>query len=128
MTSSSMAPMPLMPHQQKSRTQTKLGNFNHGMLVVFDDPMTKDNHLLSPQMAGAQGFYFYDMKNAYSAWFSYTLIFNSTKHKGTINIMGADLMDEETRDFSVFGGTGDFFMTRGIVTIRTDITQGAYYF
>ncbi|KAI3804466.1 hypothetical protein L1987_26022 [Smallanthus sonchifolius] len=107
---------------------TKLGNFNHGMLVVFDDPMTKDHHLLSPPVARAQGFYFYDMKTTYNAWFSYTLIFNSTEHKVTINIMGADLMGEETRDLSVVGGTGDFSMTRGIVTVCTDIAQGDYYF
>ncbi|KAI3756397.1 hypothetical protein L1987_56217 [Smallanthus sonchifolius] len=107
---------------------TKLGNFNYGMLVVFNDPMTKDHHLLSPPVARAQGFYFYDMKTEYNAWFSYTLIFNSTQHKGTINIMGADLISEETRDLSVVGGTGDFFMTRGIATIRGDAIQGFDYF
>ncbi|KAI3804465.1 hypothetical protein L1987_26021 [Smallanthus sonchifolius] len=107
---------------------TQLGNFNHGALVVFDDPMTKDNHLLSPPVARAQGFYFYDMKTAFNAWFSYTLIFNSSEHKGTINIMGADMMNEETRDLSVVGGTGDFFMTRGIATFRGDSVQGSYYF
>ncbi|KAI3691820.1 hypothetical protein L6452_31622 [Arctium lappa] len=107
---------------------TGLGNFNHGMLVVFNDPITKDNHLLSPPLARAQGFYFYDMKTTYNAWFSYTLIFNSTEHKGTLNIMGADMMNEETRDLSVVGGTGDFFMARGIVTFRTDVAQGDYYF
>ncbi|XP_071730702.1 dirigent protein 5-like [Rutidosis leptorrhynchoides] len=107
---------------------TKLGNFTHGMLVVFDDPMTKDHHLLSPPVARAQGFYFYDMKTQYNAWFSFTLVFNSTEHKGTINIMGADMMREETRDLSVVGGTGDFFMARGICTIRTDTLQGDFYF
>ncbi|GJW61430.1 plant disease resistance response protein [Tanacetum coccineum] len=107
---------------------TQLGNFKHGMLVIFDDPITKDTHLLSPPIARAQGFYFYDMKTTYNAWFSYTLIFNSTEHKGTINIMGADMMMEETRDLSVVGGTGDFFMARGIATIRTDTFQGADYF
>ena len=84
---------------------TKLGNFKFGKLVVFDDPMTKDNHLLSPPVARAQGFYFYDMKSTYTAWFAYTLILNSTEHKGTLNTMGADLMMMETRDFSVVGGT-----------------------
>lgn len=107
---------------------TKLGNFKFGMLVVFDDPMTKDSHLLSRPVARAQGFYFYDKKSTYTAWFAFTLIFNSTKHKGTLNIMGADLMTEETRDFSVVGGTGDFFMARGIATIHTDTFQGDYYF
>lgn len=74
------------------------------------------------------GFYFYNKKDDYNAWFAFTLVFNSSQHKGTVNIMGADLMAEETRDFSVVGGTGDFFMTRGIATIRTDTFQGAYYF
>ncbi|KAK3021889.1 hypothetical protein RJ639_047393 [Escallonia herrerae] len=108
--------------------QTKLGDFKFGMLVVFDDPMTKDHHLLSPPVARAQGFYFYDMKATYNAWFAYTLLFNSTEHKGTLNIMGADVMDQETRDLSVVGGTGDFFMARGIATFQTDTFQGADYF
>ncbi|KAK9927066.1 hypothetical protein M0R45_024268 [Rubus argutus] len=99
-----------------------------GMLVVFNDPMTKDHHLLSPPVAKAQGFYFYDMKDAYTAWFAYTLVFNSSEHKGTLNIMGADLMNDETRDLSVVGGTGDFFMARGICTFRTDTFQGDFYF
>ncbi|KAI7989171.1 Dirigent protein 5 [Camellia lanceoleosa] len=107
---------------------TKLGNFNFGMLVVFDDPMTVDNHFVSSPVARAQGFYFYDMKTTYNAWFAYTLVFNSTKYNGTINIMGADIMGEETRDLSVVGGTGDFFMARGIATFRTDTFEGADYF
>ncbi|CAK9163016.1 unnamed protein product [Ilex paraguariensis] len=111
----------------KASNATQLTH-NFGMLVVFDDPITKDHHLLSPPIARAQGFYFYDMKTTYNAWFSYTLIFNSTEHKGTINIMGADMMDSETRDLSVVGGTGDFFMARGIATFRTDTFQGDAYF
>ncbi|KAF8413266.1 hypothetical protein HHK36_001242 [Tetracentron sinense] len=108
--------------------ETKLGDFNFGKLIVFDDPITKDTHLLSPPVARAQGFYFYDMKSNYNAWFAYTLIFNSSDYKGTLNLMGADMMMQETRDISVVGGTGDFFMARGIATFRTDTFQGADYF
>ncbi|KAM6557633.1 hypothetical protein CsatB_004652 [Cannabis sativa] len=108
--------------------KTRLGDFNFGMLVVFDDPMTKDNHLLSPPVGRAQGFFFYDKKNEYNAWFAFTLVFNSSEYKGTLNIMGADLMPQKTRDLSVVGGTGDFFMARGIVTIETDTLQGDFYF
>ncbi|KAL4382982.1 hypothetical protein GQ457_15G008990 [Hibiscus cannabinus] len=107
---------------------TRLGNTSFGMLVVFDDPMTKDQHLLSPPVARAQGFYFYDMKTTYNAWFAYTLVFNSSDHKGTLNIMGADMMMEKTRDLSVVGGTGDFFMARGIATLQTMATEGIKYF
>ncbi|TYJ06722.1 hypothetical protein E1A91_A12G254400v1 [Gossypium mustelinum] len=106
---------------------TKLGNTDFGKLVVFDDPITKDQHLLSHPVARAQGFYFYDMKTTYNAWFAYTLVFNSSDYKGTLNIMGADMMREKTRDLSIVGGTGDFFMTRGIVTFQTD-TQEAMVF
>jgi hypothetical protein len=42
--------------------------------------------------------------------------------------MGADLMAEKTRDISVVGGTGDFFMARGVATLRTDSYEGLYYF
>lgn len=108
--------------------ETNLGKFKFGKMVVFDDPMTEDHHLLSPPVARAQGFYFYDMKSTYNAWFAYSLVFNSTKYKGTLNLMGADMMDEETRDISVVGGTGDFFMARGIATFQTDTFQGAAYF
>ncbi|GAV63525.1 Dirigent domain-containing protein [Cephalotus follicularis] len=108
--------------------ETKLGNFKFGKMYVFDDPMTKDENFRSPPVARAQGFYFYNMKTDYNAWFAYTLVFNSTVTKGTLNIMGADIMAAETRDFSVVGGTGDFFMTRGIVTIRTQTFEGAKYF
>lgn len=107
---------------------TKLGNFKLGKFIIFDDPMTKDRNLHSPPVAKAQGFYFYTMKTDYSAWFAYTLIFYSTDYKGTLNIMGADLMNVEARDFSVVGGTGDFFMARGIATIITDYVLGLEYF
>nr|XP_020150082.2 dirigent protein 5-like [Aegilops tauschii subsp. strangulata] len=36
--------------------------------------------------------------------------------------------DKQTRDFSVVGGTGDFFVALGIATIRTDAIEGLYYF
>ncbi|KAI4364927.1 hypothetical protein MLD38_020958 [Melastoma candidum] len=107
---------------------TGLGNFKFGKMVVFDDPLTKDRSFVSPPVAKAQGFYFYDMKTTYNAWFAYTLIFNSTEYKGTLNIMGADMMDEPMRDLSVVGGTGDFFMSRGVVTFQTDVAEGIYYF
>ncbi|KAG1330400.1 dirigent protein 5 [Cocos nucifera] len=109
--------------------QTALGDYKFAMFVVFDDPMTEDHHLLSKPVARAQGFYFYDMKKEYNAWFAYTLVFDSTEYgQGTINIMGADLMGQETRDLSVVGGTGDFFMARGIATFTTDTFQGDAYF
>ncbi|KAB1215414.1 Dirigent protein 5 [Morella rubra] len=112
----------------KATNQTTLGNFKFGMLVVFDNPMTEDNNFLSHPVARAQGFYFYNKKDDYNAWYALTLVFNSTQHKGTINMMGADLMAEESRDLSVVGGTGDFFMTRGIATFQTDTFEGAKYF
>ncbi|CAA2988579.1 dirigent 5-like [Olea europaea subsp. europaea] len=111
----------------KVTNDTQLGS-HFGMMVIFDDPMTEDGHLLSPPVARAQGFYFYDKKDTFNAWFAYTLIFNSSEYKGTLNIMGADPLAEKTRDLSVVGGTGDFFMARGIVTFRTDDFQGDFYF
>ncbi|KAJ4711975.1 Dirigent protein [Melia azedarach] len=107
---------------------SKLGNYQFGSLFVFNDPMTKDQNLHSPPVATAQGFYFYDYKTDYSAWFAYTLVFNSTEYKGSLSIMGADLMMEKTRDLSVVGGTGDFFMARGIATFSTDAMEGIKYF
>lgn len=111
-----------------ANASTAVSNFNFGMTVVFDDPMTEDGRLRSPAVARAQGFYFYDKKDNYSAWFAYTLVFNSTEYEGTINVMGSDPLLEKTRDLSVVGGTGDFFMARGIVTFQTDDAQGDFYF
>ncbi|CAI9094224.1 OLC1v1029923C1 [Oldenlandia corymbosa var. corymbosa] len=102
--------------------------YKFGKFIVFNDPLTADSSLQSPPVAWAQGFYFYDMKTTFNAWFACSLVFNSTEHKGTINIMGADIMDAETRDLSVVGGTGDFFMTRGIATLRTEEMEGVAYF
>ncbi|KAL3619219.1 hypothetical protein CASFOL_036789 [Castilleja foliolosa] len=100
-----------------------------GRMIVFDDPVTKDNqYLLSEPVARAQGFYFYNNKDLPNAWFAFTLVFNSTDYKGTLNIMGADIIMAKTRDFSVVGGTGDFVMARGICTSSTDARQGDYYF
>lgn len=95
---------------------TLLGNFQMGEMIIFDDPVTRDRNLTSDVVAKARGLYFYDAKKGYDAWFAFTLIFNSSEHKGSINIMGADPLGEKTRDLSVVGGTGDFFMTRGIAT------------
>ncbi|KAF8013350.1 hypothetical protein BT93_I1250 [Corymbia citriodora subsp. variegata] len=97
-----------------------LGNFFFGQVYVFDNPMTKDQNLLSPPMAQAQGFYFYHMKTNYSAWMAFTLVFNSTEHKGTIDVMGSNFIPAKTRNLSIVGGTGDFFMARGILEIETD--------
>ncbi|KAJ0962949.1 hypothetical protein J5N97_028071 [Dioscorea zingiberensis] len=108
--------------------KTGLGAFDFGKFIIFDDPITADNKLVSPPVARAQGFYFYDMKTNYNAWFSFTLVFNSTEYKGTISIMGADPLPSETRDLSVVGGTGDFFMARGVVTFRTDGKPTLTYF
>ncbi|KAK1678514.1 hypothetical protein QYE76_039362 [Lolium multiflorum] len=102
-----------------------------GMLAVFNDPMTAGKALPvagEEPAAHAEGFYFYDKQEAQSAWFGFSIVFNSTAHKGTINLMGADIMSQKTRDISVVGGTGDFFMARGIATLSTDALEGLHYF
>ncbi|KAJ0105866.1 hypothetical protein Patl1_17604 [Pistacia atlantica] len=107
---------------------TNLGNYQFGSLIIFDDPITKDENLRSPPVAAAQGMYVYDMRTDYSTFFAFSLIFNSTEHKGTINIMGSDPLGAPTRDLSVVGGTGDFFMARGIVTFTTEAIESIEYF
>jgi hypothetical protein len=105
-----------------------LARKNHfGDLVVFDDPITLDNNLHSTPIGRAQGFYVYDRKAITSALLGFSFVFNSTKHKGTINFVGADLL-QKTRDISVIGGTGDFFMARGIATLMTDSFEDDSYF
>nr|AAF25365.1 dirigent protein [Thuja plicata] len=104
------------------------GNYHFGDLSVFDDPITVDNNLHSPPVGRAQGFYFYDMKNTFSAWLGFTFVLNSTDYKGTITFGGADPILAKYRDISVVGGTGDFLMARGIATIDTDAYEGDVYF
>lgn len=107
---------------------TNLGNYQFGSLIVFDDPITKDENLRSPPAAAAQGLYVYDMRNDYSTLFVFSLIFNSTEHKGTLNIVGSDPLGAPSRDLSIVGGTGDFFMARGIVTFTTEAIESIEYF
>ena len=99
-----------------------------GLLVVFDDLVTEEQALSSEPVARAQGFYFYDKKEQYNAWMAFSLVFNSTAYTGTLNLMGADLMYEKTRDISVVGGTGDFFMSRGVATLSLTAAEGTVYF
>lgn len=106
-----------------------LAGQNHfGDLVIFDDPITLDNNLHSKPVGRAQGFYFYDKKDIFTAWLGFTFVLNTTDYKGTINFVGADPLLNKTRDVSVVGGTGDFFMARGIATLMTDAFEGEVYF
>ncbi|KAL8064066.1 hypothetical protein ABFX02_01G067200 [Erythranthe guttata] len=108
---------------------TTLSNRDHfGNVVVFDDPITLDNNLRSTPVGRAQGFYLYDRKDVFTAWLGFSFVFNSTEHKGSINFAGADPLMNKTRDISVIGGTGDFFMTRGVATLTTDALEGDVYF
>jgi hypothetical protein len=108
---------------------TKLATqFHFGNIAVFDDPITLDNNLHSKPIGRAQGFYIYDTKNTYTSWLGFTFVLNSTYHQGTITFAGADPIMQKSRDISVTGGTGDFFMHRGIATIITDAFEGEVYF
>ncbi|KAG9448351.1 hypothetical protein H6P81_014479 [Aristolochia fimbriata] len=104
------------------------GKSHFGDMVVFYDPITLDNNLHSPRVGYAQGFYIYDRKDVFTAWLGFTFVLNSTDYKGSINFAGADPLMEKTRDISVIGGTGDFFMTRGVATVSTDAFEGDVYF
>ncbi|XP_042504570.1 disease resistance response protein 206 [Macadamia integrifolia] len=108
---------------------TILAPQNHfGDVVVFDDPITVDNNLHSPPVGRAQGLYIYDKKDTFTAWLGFSFALNSTDYKGTINFMGADPILVKQRDISVVGGTGDFFMHRGVATVMTDSLEGDVYF
>ncbi|XP_030549675.1 dirigent protein-like [Rhodamnia argentea] len=104
------------------------GQSHFGDLVVFDDPITLDNNLHSKPVGRAQGFYIYDKKDVFTAWLGFSFVFNSTQHKGSLNFAGADPLMNKTRDISVIGGTGDFFMARGVATLMTDLFEGDVYF
>ncbi|XP_058735999.1 disease resistance response protein 206-like [Vicia villosa] len=108
---------------------TKLApQFHFGNIVVFDNPITLDNNLHSKPIGRAQGIYIYDSKNTFTAWFGFTVVLNSSNHEGTINFAGYDPVLIKVRDISVTGGTGDFFMHRGIATFTSDTFEGEVYF
>ncbi|CAI0408553.1 unnamed protein product [Linum tenue] len=108
---------------------TILSGMNHfGDVVVFDDPITLDNNLHSPAVGRAQGIYLYDKKEIFTSWLAFSFVFNSTEHVGTLTFAGADPLMNKTRDVSVVGGTGDFFMARGVATLMTDAFEGEVYF
>ncbi|WCJ19995.1 Disease resistance-responsive (dirigent-like protein) family protein [Euphorbia peplus] len=108
---------------------TLADQFHFGNVVVFDDPITQDSNLNSPPVGRAQGMYFYNTKNTFTAWLAFSFVFNSTDHQGTINFLGADpIMGNPPRDISIVGGTGDFFMHTGIATVLTDAFEGDVYF
>ncbi|KAI9173980.1 hypothetical protein LWI28_009786 [Acer negundo] len=111
-----------------SNLTTLAGDSHFGNIVVFDDPITLDNNFHSEPVGRAQGMYIYDTKNTYTAWLGFSFVFNSTDHKGSINFIGADPLMSKTRDISVVGGTGDFFMNRGVATLSTDAFEGNVYF
>lgn len=102
--------------------------FHFGNIAVFDDPITLDNNLHSKPVGRAQGLYMYDTKNTFTAWLGFSFSLNSTDYQGSINFIGADPILMKTRDISVVGGTGDFFMHRGVATIMTDAYEGEVYF
>ncbi|KAI3454009.1 hypothetical protein Pfo_010672 [Paulownia fortunei] len=109
--------------------KTSLAGPSHfGDVIVFDDPLTADNKLHSPPVGRAQGFYMYGNKKAPGAWHGFSMVFNSTEHKGTLNFAGLNMILTKTREISVIGGTGDFFMHRGIATFTTDAVEGEVYF
>ncbi|XP_059318808.1 dirigent protein-like [Lycium ferocissimum] len=101
---------------------------NFGDLIVFDDPITIDNNLHSPPIGRAQGMYFYDQMDTFSSWLGFSCVFNNTDYKGSLNFAGHDPLMNKTRDISIIGGTGDFFMARGIATLSTDAFEGSVYF
>ncbi|XP_078428688.1 disease resistance response protein 206-like [Wolffia australiana] len=101
---------------------------NFGDVVVFDDPLTTDDELSSKPVGRAQGLYLYDSQAVYSAWLAFTLVLNSSAHVGTMNLIGYDPLLNKTREVAVVGGTGDFFMARGIATLTTRAFEGSVYF
>ncbi|XP_057521651.1 dirigent protein [Amaranthus tricolor] len=104
------------------------GQSHFGDLIIFDDPITITNDFHSDPIGRAQGFYVYDKKDVFTAWLGFSFVFNSTQNKGSLNFAGADPLMNKTRDISIIGGTGDFFMARGIATLMTDAFEGDVYF
>ncbi|KAI3423000.1 Dirigent protein, partial [Psidium guajava] len=113
---------------QGSNLTILAGSFHFGNIAVFDDPITLDNNLHSKPVGRAQGLYMYDTKNTFTAWLGFSFVLNTTDYEGSINFTGADPTMVKERDISVVGGTGDFFMHRGIATIMTDAFEREVYF
>ncbi|EPS69503.1 hypothetical protein M569_05266, partial [Genlisea aurea] len=100
------------------------GRKHFGDVVIFDDPITLDGDLRSAPVGRAQGMYLYDRKEVFTAWLGFSFVFES----GSITFSGSDPLMDRRRDISVIGGTGDFFMARGVATLMTDAIEGDVYF
>eukprot|EP01018_Ginkgo_biloba_P038490 Gb_33236 [translate_table: standard] len=115
----------------KNLTHFTLINNRFGDIIVFNDLLTLGPHLNSTSIGRAQGLYFYDQKDKFSAWFAFTAVLDHSPHyKGALTFMGADIIELNKRDISVVGGTGDFALARGIATLQTDFapTDDITYF
>ncbi|CAM8898347.1 unnamed protein product [Rhodiola kirilowii] len=102
--------------------------YHFGNIVAFDDPITLDNNFHGKPVGRARGLYLYNQMSTFGAWLGFSFVFNSTEHKGSLNFIGDDPLMQKTRDISVVGGTGDFFMARGVATVSTDSFEGDVYF
>ncbi|CAI0441552.1 unnamed protein product [Linum tenue] len=108
-----------------SGTRTSLSpNFHFGDMIIFDDPVTLDKNIRSKPVGRAQGSYIFDAKSTYSVWLGFAFVLNSTDYKGSITFAGAEPVTLKTRDVPVVGGTGDFFMHRGIATTTDEVVDG----
>lgn len=102
--------------------------FHFGNIVAFDDHITLDNNFHGKPVGKAHGIYVYDMKDTIAAWLGFSFVLNSTEYKGTLNFIGSDPVLDKIKDISVVGGTGDFFMARGVATVSTDAFESGKYF
>ncbi|CAL1373523.1 unnamed protein product [Linum trigynum] len=108
-----------------SGTRTALSpSFHFGDVIVFDDPVTLDKNIHSTPVGRAQGSYIFDAKSTYSVWLGFAFVLNSADYKGCITFAGAEPVTLKTRDVPVVGGTGDFFMHRGIATTSDEVVDG----
>eukprot|EP01018_Ginkgo_biloba_P037756 Gb_23180 [translate_table: standard] len=63
------------------------------------------------------------MMDKRNAWFTFTAILNTPHYNGAFTFIGADWITLKKRDISVIGGTDDFALARGIMTLQFDAVE-----
>eukprot|EP00250_Pteridium_aquilinum_P020097 c24699_g1_i1 orf=39-560(+) len=110
---------------QRSPTMSTVAN-QFGKLYIFDDPLTDGPSMSSPHIGSAQGMYAYTGRGNISAFWAFTAFLGE---RGSLSFMGAEvIVGSAPRILNVVGGTGEFALARGIVTLNTIAFHTPTYF
>ncbi|MCO5580224.1 hypothetical protein L7F22_034090 [Adiantum nelumboides] len=96
-----------------------------GSVYVFEDPLTTGAARGSRTVGSAQGMYVYTGRSALGSLWAFTVFL---EQRGSISVMGAELIMQPSRLLPVVGGTRHFALARGLVNLTTIAFKVPTYF